>query len=426
MKKLLPCIAVVMFLYSPVHSGYFLSWPQKFNLLLTGTVCDSTGVRYDVRIIPGYLNANSFGKYQWSKGLRLQKKSALRFAKGLLDIPVSTKYLGEYFTPSPWRGIGEGFMGSIHAEKVLFTEFMWEDVGSTWAAYYGKAHHAMKNQSFGWWLAYPWATLKGVVNTALRYTLGSVAVASVATYGLTLRPAFEISHPFLKIGGKSLFGTTKSTYSILEGSWGLGVNQILLGTTVPVSSHLWNTAIGIPMSLFGRAPTLSSADDWWVVIIERPPTESTPALPNEAEVKQIMDWQLEKFSFQKQYDQLSASTDAQIEALMEQVYRIKNDFNKTIETLEKQVDDKEKELPYPPEPAVWDENSLKELFSRFTTYLMDHASDSLSHEEIERILLKAHQYWVKPLDLDDETSTQSTPFDPNRLIQDEVKAIFSQ
>jgi len=180
------------------------------------------------------------------------------------------------------------------------------------------------------------------------------------------------------------------------------------------------------MSLFGRAPTLSSADDWWVVIIERPPTESTPALPNEAEVKQIMDWQLEKFSFQKQYDQLSASTDAQIEALMEQVYRIKNDFNKTIETLEKQVDDKEKELPYPPEPAVWDENSLKELFSRFTTYLMDHASDSLSHEEIERILLKAHQYWVKPLDLDDETSTQSTPFDPNRLIQDEVKAIFSQ
>jgi len=67
--------------------------------------------------------------------------------------------------PKPWCGIGDEFGDFLDGDTVLFTEFMWEDVGYTWKNYFGKARIAMEKKSFGWWFSYP--TLKGTVNTAL-------------------------------------------------------------------------------------------------------------------------------------------------------------------------------------------------------------------------------------------------------------------
>ena len=92
--------------------------------------------------------------------------------------------------PKPWCGIGDEFGDFLDGDTVLFTEFMWEDVGYTWKNYFGKARIAMEKKSFGWWFSYP--TLKGTVNTAYRYAFGAVGVTAVATSDIALRARAKI------------------------------------------------------------------------------------------------------------------------------------------------------------------------------------------------------------------------------------------
>jgi hypothetical protein len=113
-----------------------------------------------------------FSGNSWVKGWKLQTGGGIRFAKGLLRIPVSFKHFKTYITPKPWKGMGDGFEQFCSGEHFLFTEYMWEDVASTWGEYMHYARKAHAKKSFGWWFSYPWAAIKGVVNTSLRYVTG--------------------------------------------------------------------------------------------------------------------------------------------------------------------------------------------------------------------------------------------------------------
>ena len=132
--------------------------------------------------------------------------------------------------------------------------------------------------------------MKGTVNTACRYAFGTVGVAAVVTYGFALRAVWEISLPILKIGKETAAGTVHATYAVLEFSWGLGVNQLLLGSAVPISGYAWTTVVDGPMSLLGRAPTPSSADGWWVVMIEEENRHIRQLSPTVQRYVSIMEW----------------------------------------------------------------------------------------------------------------------------------------
>jgi hypothetical protein len=144
MKAVSLSILFILFCSISAHSDYFLSWPKKGMLLLRGTVSDSAGNRYDVRIVPGYFPTNSFGGNQWSKGWSLQKQGGIRLAKGLLRVPTSVKHLHDYITPKPWRGIGDGFDDFLEGENFLFTEFKWENVGRTWESTFGHGKEKLR------------------------------------------------------------------------------------------------------------------------------------------------------------------------------------------------------------------------------------------------------------------------------------------
>jgi len=115
-------------------------------------------------------------------------------------------------------------------------------------------------------------------------------VAAVVTYGFALRAVWEISLPILKIGKETAAGTVHATYAVLEFSWGLGVNQLLLGSAVPISGYAWTTVVDGPMSLLGRAPTPSSADGWWVVMIEEENRHIRQLSPTVQRYVSIMEW----------------------------------------------------------------------------------------------------------------------------------------
>lgn len=419
----------VLFFDSAVYSAYFLSWPQKGDLLLTGAVSDTSGNRYNVRIVPGFLNVGSFGGDQWSDGWSLQKKGGIRFAYGLLRIPVSVKHLGGYFTPEPWRGIGNGFDHFVDGEKYLFTEFMWQDVGDTWVDYYGRAQAAMERQSFGWWFAYPWATVKGTVNTTLRYTFGVVGVTGVFVYGFALRPAWELSLPVLKMGVETIAGTAHATYAVMETSWGLGVNQILLGSALPVSGYVWNTAVGVPLAFLGRAPTPSSADGWWVAMMNGPGKELrepslSPVFPTKWELKRLLEWQISKVFYDKEYNRLREERDSRLEPLYAEINRIRGAFSDSVSALKTRIPVPEwNSLPPRPRAAVWEQEDREKLISLFLTSLDENERAPLTVEEKKLIASGMANYWVIH-DYRGGRPRSSSPMDPNRLIQDEIEEIF--
>ncbi|MFP4013257.1 MAG: hypothetical protein ACLFVQ_04165 [Chitinispirillaceae bacterium] len=428
MKTRMICVLSLLCFSSTVYSDYFLSWPQKGDLLLTGAVSDTSGNRYNVRIVPGFLNVGCFGGDQWSDGWSLQKKGGIRFAYGLLRIPVSVKHLGGYFTPKPWKGIGNGFEHFIEGEKFLFTEFMWLDVGETWVDYYGKAHSAMERQSFAWWLAYPWATMKGTVNTTLRYTFGLVGATGVAVYGFALRPAWELSLPVLKMGAETVAGTAHATYAVLETSWGLGVNQLLLGSAVPVSGYVWNTAVGVPLAFLGRAPTPGSADGWWVVMMNGSKEEKDPSLspvfPSEWEVNKLLEWQVSKIIYNKEYRRLLEKRDAQLDPLYAEIESIRSAFNDSVSALKSRIPVPGwNSLPPRPRAAVWEEEDREKLVSLFLTSLEKNVRTTLTEEEKKQIASGMASYWLVN-HYRSSRSRSSSPMDPNRLIQDEIEEIF--
>jgi hypothetical protein len=435
-------ILVVFASYS--FAGYFLSWPQKGELLVTGGVTDPAGNQYDVRIIPGYLSLLNFGGNNWSDGWRIETKGGVRFCRGLLEIPVSLENLSDYVSPKPWQGMGDGFSQSIEGEKFLFTDFMWTGVGSTWTEYMGNAQNAQERQSFGWWFAYPWATIKGTVNTALRFTFGAAGVAGVAAYGIAIRPAWELSYPVLKTAGKTAMGTAHATYGVLQTSWGLGVNQLLLGVAAPISGYAWTTAVGVPMALVGRAPTPKSADGWWVDLVKQAPESIEASYPDSTALRALVQWQILKNTVKgrvtdretedstalapldsqvseaySMYQRLDRSRDSLRDSLRYHTWL----YRDSLETAH--LKPTEKELPQSPANAEWNDENRDRLYSGIEQQVTSWYGDSLLESDREQMVRTIGTYWMQNgRSWFSKEYNRQSKFDPNRLIQDETTKII--
>jgi len=425
---------------SASHAGYFLTWPQKGELLVTGGVTDSAGNTYDVTILPGYLSMLDFSGNSWTKGWKLQTGGGIRFAKGLLRVPVSLKYFRDYITPNPWRGMGEGVKQCGEGERYLFTEYMGKNVGATWNEYMGRAANANSRKSFGWWFAYPWATVKGVVNTSLRYVTGVPASAVVLSYGICLRPAWELSFPILKTGKDVIVNTADATYGVLQTSWGLAVNQALFGVATPVSGYVWTTAVGVPMSLLGKAPSPQSADGWWVVVTSQVAPAHSIALPDSStiisigkqfEYKQMLELQRasieqKKHSTLAPYKEQYTILKTQLDSIQQIIYAEEKPFDQAVEEIERA--DTNIDFPDPPPEQYTSELTFKEEDSlRLYMYriMKEHTSDT-SHLFLSRLNSVATSI-VSTWNRQPPTQYQKRQVkkqDPNRLIQTEMEQIM--
>jgi hypothetical protein len=442
-------IIPVFILISHSWAGYFLSWHQKGELLVTGAVSDSAGNKYDVRIIPGYLSLLNFSGSNWSNGWRIETKGGNWFAKGIQQVPHSFSHLRDYVYVEPdekiwWDGIRDGAGQTVDEEKYLFTKFMWSGVGATWSNYWDKAKNAQERQSFGWWLAYPWATVKGSVNTALRYTFGTVGAAGALAYGIALRPAYELSLPLLKITGETAVGTAHATWGVIETSWGLAFNQLLLGVATPVSGYAWTTAVGTPLAFIGRAPTPKSADGWWVVQIERAPGSAKASFPDTLALKRLVDWQLRIQAIKERMKERNAEDSVLVEPLRLRTIEaavISKRLNDSLYALQDTVrhkawffrDSLNKAIPGPasdgfiksPDSSEWTDANRDRLYDEISEYIEATYGKDFSNNKKVALIKRIADYWM-------ENGTRSfsseynrpEKFDPNRLIQDETKEII--
>ncbi|KMQ51867.1 hypothetical protein CHISP_1122 [Chitinispirillum alkaliphilum] len=415
-------LLLVMTFIFVANADYFLKWPQKGELMLTGRVTDIDSNHYNVRILPGYFSSLTFGGDSWVNGWQVQRNGGYLLAHGLLRIPLSFTHFRDYVSPRPWRGIGSGFRQMYNAERFLFTEFMFSNVGETWGEYWSQASNAHRKQSFGWWFAYPWATIKGVVNTTLRYTLGLSGSAFVLAYGTVLRPAYEISRPVLMTGTETVIGTGYMTYGVLQTSWGLGVNQLLLGTATPISGVVWNTALGVPMSLFGKAPTLESVDGWWITLEHQwRPSGAVPQQPDSLEIISMIDYHLNIARYEMTMHTTRIRQRQEIDSLLKVVRDVHRHQNDSIRSAY---------LSSPPpvlspntNRIVWTEKDRLSLMKTVMEYIDSHISEPLSHYEKKRIANNVISKWInRPSEISDRR--RGANFNPNSIIQDEVKEIF--
>lgn len=256
-------------------------------MLWTGTVADADGNRYNIRILPGYKTAFGFGAGSWGDGWGNQVGGIVAIGQGLMDAPRSLKRLGEYGTAEPWEGIADGWVQGKDVVVWSVSEMMTTGAAEDWREYWGAADQARARESFGWTLAYPWAIMKGIVNTTIRQAIGVVCIGGGVAWALVLRPAYQLSKPVALTAFDLGVATGRIGWGGARMGWGLAVNQLLLGTATPIAGWAWNTALGLPMAIAGKVPTPVSADGWWVSQISGVP--GSPSVADGPDVRYAWD-----------------------------------------------------------------------------------------------------------------------------------------
>ena len=254
--------------------GYFLSWPQKKQLMGLGRIQDSAGTWYDVWICPGYAPPARY--------------AADHFFEAGRDFH-------EYVEANKYHALKEGSTSCFEwALKECGLGFTVQGIPRAWSRHFSVAHERTQQRVFGWWLAYPWAFMEASVETAFRGALGAAGTAGGLGSGLAIVPAFH------------------ALDSAVAGTWNLGVNTLAL----PAVGFAWNTVVSPPLALVGQKPAPSRVDGFWVTVVDsgRVPSDRPPTA---AELDLLAQWAAllmrETQSFAQERKEIDRQEDARLE-----------------------------------------------------------------------------------------------------------------
>jgi hypothetical protein len=300
-------------------SAYFLSLEQKGQLLADGVIVDTAANLYNVRIVPGYGRSAEFTRDFWRAGARSEKRGAKRMGKGLVEVPLSLRHLGDYGSAKPYAGMADGARDAWHMEKTLYGKFMGSDLAGAWETYWGNAARAHRRKSFGWWIAYPWATGKGTLNATLRVGTGVPLSALAAAYGLALRPAYEVAKPAVLVAADATLGAGKTVWGAGEVTWGALGQQAGGGVLLPLVTATWNTTVGVPLAIAGKEPTPGSVDGWWVSMLPGSP-DYDQGLDERSRLRlggldSVLEYEMARFRHERARDSLDALRKAALDSL---------------------------------------------------------------------------------------------------------------
>ncbi len=210
----------------PKENRYFLTLDQKKELIARGEISDAQGNRYNVRIVPGYVNSIETAK----DGIK-ESKDAFR----------------KYATAEPLRGVSDSYRDG---SKTIANDVIAQDakeIATDWRESFKKAARATELQTFGWPAAYPWELTRAVLSTVACMAEGTVETGGYAGYHYVVRPAYEMLEPL----GEGTF---------------VGLGKGIAGPSALVSL---NSVVAPPLALLGRKPSPERADGFFVVIVER-------------------------------------------------------------------------------------------------------------------------------------------------------------
>lgn len=220
MRRLL--LALVLAASPAVHAEYFLDARQKGELISRGEISGRDGARYNVWIVPGYVQPARNARQGWS---------------------AAGTALAEYADPSLYRDMVDHGRKTVRvARRDILREFAFAGTARNVRKSFATAATRVDKRVFGWWFAYPWAVLESTTVSVLRVGVGVPTGVAVGVGGVTLLPAAELAWPTLKAG----------YHSTVE------------GTALPLVAGTWNTVIAPPLALLGEQPAEERADGFWM------------------------------------------------------------------------------------------------------------------------------------------------------------------
>jgi hypothetical protein len=210
---------------SAVDDGYFLTFQQKGQLIGQGRIQDAQENWYDVWIVPGYVPPMvRAGKYMERAG------DAFAEYGGAQKYHDLSRYSSRVFD---W------------AYDDCLDHFIGRDLPRALDRYWHQAAQRAEKRVFGWWFAYPWATLESLVDPVVRVPLGACGSVLGSVWGGVAVPGYYM----VDSAGKGLWHFTAN------------------GLVVPTLACTWNTVIAPPMSLVGQKPAPSRVDGFWVTMV---------------------------------------------------------------------------------------------------------------------------------------------------------------
>lgn len=210
------------------EAGYFLSGPQKQELILRGQMHDEEQRLYDVWIVPGYVVPKESAKKGWRKA-----RDSLRTYSKPDFFPDLHKYADQ-----TWR----------FGTKEALREFAFKGTRNAWQKDMKVAGERTRKRVFGWWLAYPWGVLEATTESVFRLGTGIPTGLALAGAAYTAVPAVYVAIP--------------TVMSVAHASGE--------GTGYPLIAAGWNTVIAPPLAVFGQRPAPQRADGFWMKQVDDP------------------------------------------------------------------------------------------------------------------------------------------------------------
>lgn len=237
----LPIISLIFLSTASYAGDYFLTLPQKKELILAGQMHDEQQRLYDVWIVTGYVQPAKHIKQGWQK---------------------AGESLKDYGHPMLYNDIDKYSNNTWHyGTQDILQQYTFEDSSKAWQTSMATAKKRTQQRVFGWWLAYPWGVFEASVESVLRVATGLPVGVAVAASAYTVVPVITFVWPSVESVG----------YATIE------------GTAYPLVASAWNTVIAPPLAFLGQQPAPERADGFWMKQVD------DPSLQAVADV--MRDWQ---------------------------------------------------------------------------------------------------------------------------------------
>lgn len=282
--------------------GYFLTFPQKLELIGRGEITDARKNVYDVWLCPGYVYPTEFARDAgWVKG---------------------TEAFGEYFESKKYKDLADNSGDCF--------EFAWEDciekglidgVPEAWNKYFSQASERVDKRVFGWFMAYPTAFVQAFSDNLFRIPITITGCVMGTAAGITVVPGY---------------------YALNSGIEGAG-RYLVPGTLVPLSGYTFNTLISPPLSLLGQRPDESRVDGFWVAMTpaEQVAARKLQAVPlTDDEMGNYVKWarnvHTELMPFDKEFDHLQTEFKIEHRKLQNEMQTLSNRHQRALDKIEKE------------------------------------------------------------------------------------------
>lgn len=360
------------------NDGYFLSWKQKGQLISSGRIRGNDGRIYDILICPGYRYPVRYG---WN------------------NIKEAGSDLSEYFQRQKYSRMFNNSMDCLEwGFEDCLLEFTFEGAAKSWNRNFSQAHERTKKRVFGWWMAYPWATFKSVVDNAVRIPLGAIGCGLGTVSGVGLVPAYHLSD------------------SAFKAAWDGSVQ----GVALPVSGLAWNTIISPPLAIAGQKPSEKRVDGFWVRIVPESyipgKTPSGNDIANLAKLGILLKDELEPFESERQ--EIENKRKQQLKELYEEISKVNKEKREELKKIKNRelafaenllVSGKYNQLAEEIRSYGWSISEIRANQARIKKVLQ---KNKISSDEI-RLILRLLSYNAKAItEIPEELSNQHQKLDP--------------